>query len=88
MPLEKYRNLAVVGPHDEITFTVPRNGAIFYFRRAFTDRDGILDFTQLESLLGCMARPPNSALTAQTFLQFLVQNPTGLHIKAAIDGFM
>ena len=88
MPLDQCRNVAVVGPHDEITFPMPRYGAIFYFRWAFTDRDGILNFTQLKTLLGYMARPPNSARTAQTFLQFLLQNPTGLNIKAAIDGFM
>ena len=64
------------------------DSSVFDLWWAFADWNCVFDFTQLKTLLGGVSGPPDGAGTAQAFLQFLFQNPTGLNIKAAVNRFV
>jgi hypothetical protein len=96
MALNQGGDVAVVRSGDQIAIPplghtmyalpamMPRNGTIFDLRRAFTNGNGIFDFPQLKALLSGMPGASDRTWTARAFLQFLLQNPAGLNIEAAI----
>ena len=67
---------------------MPRDSTVLDLRWAFTDWDCIFDLAQPKTLFGGMSGPPDRAGTAQAVLQFLLQNPTGLNIEAAVDRYV
>ena len=88
MALDQRGDVAVVRPHDQVALPMARNGTILDLRWAFTDRNCIFDFAQLKALLRGVPGSPDGARATQAFLQFLLQNPTGLNLEAAIDRFV
>jgi len=81
-------DVAVVRSYNQVAFPVAWNSTVLNLWWARTDWDCIFDLAQLKTLLGGMPGPPDGAGTAQAFLQFLLQNPTGLNIKTTVDRFM
>ena len=73
-------DLAVVRAVDKVNLPMPRHGPILDFKRAFIDRGCVLDLAQLYPLLCLLHCRSNGKRAAQTRLQFLFQDPTGLLI--------
>jgi len=86
--LHERGNLAVMAPHQQITFPVAGHGPVFDLSRAFADGYHAGELAMIGRLLSVVARTSHGACASEMHQKLLFQGTTGLDEEAAIDGLM
>ena len=86
MTLYQGRNVAILGPAQQIPFPMTRNRSVFCLGGSFPDRDGIDDLTSRLSMFTGMARTAHAPLRPQMVHQLFFQYSPRLNEQAAVGG--
>ena len=88
MPLYQRDHVTVAGPAQHIAFPMTGDGAVFDFRRAFPNRNGVDDPALGMSVSAGVPRAADLPLGAKVFHQLFFQRSTRLDEQAAVNRFV